>query len=102
VPFSVTIQSTGEQFWVADGESILAGARRQGVDLPYGCANGSCGFCISRVVAGRIDYPDGHPLALPEDESGDGMGLCCVGYPAGDLVIEPEHLGEHGEAWDAD
>ncbi len=100
MPFTVTIHSTGDRFPVGDGESILAAARRQGIELPYGCANGTCGFCISRIIEGRIDYPDGHPLALPDDEAGAGKGLCCVGHPAADLVIEPDHLGEQGEPWD--
>jgi hypothetical protein len=26
-------------------------------------------------------------------------GLCCVGFPRGNLVIEPQHLGEDCESW---
>lgn len=96
----VTIHSTGESFGVEADETILAAAQRQGVALPFGCANGSCGFCISRIVQGRIDYPAGPPLALSDEDVDDGKGLCCVGRPAGDLVIEPEHLGEEGEPWE--
>lgn len=97
---SVTIHSTGEAFSVEAGETILAAAARQGVALPFGCANGTCGFCMSRIVQGRIDYPGGQPMALAEEDEADGKGLCCVGHPVGDLVIEPDHLGEEGEAWD--
>ncbi|MEZ5540584.1 MAG: 2Fe-2S iron-sulfur cluster-binding protein [Pseudomonadota bacterium] len=94
---TVTIQSSGESFAVADGESILQAALRQGVALPHGCYNGVCGACVSRIVAGGIDYPDGEPLALFGEEA--DKGLCCVGYPRGDLVIEPEHLGDDCEPW---
>lgn len=94
---TVTIQSTGERFTVADGETILQAALRQGITLPHGCQGGVCGACISRIVSGTIAYPDGEPLALFEEDA--GMGLCCVGRPCGDLVIEPEHLGEDCEPW---
>jgi ferredoxin len=56
-----------------------------------------CGACISRIVSGTITYPDGEPLALFGEDT--GKGLCCVGQPSGDLVIEPEHLGEDCEPW---
>jgi len=97
MPLTVTIQSTGENFTVEVGETILQAALRQGIALPHGCYNGVCGACISRIVSGRIDYPDGQPLALFEEDA--GKGLCCVGHPRGDLVIEPEHLGADCEPW---
>ncbi|MGB5473272.1 MAG: 2Fe-2S iron-sulfur cluster-binding protein [Gammaproteobacteria bacterium] len=94
----VTIQSTGERFTVAAGETILHAALRQGIKLPHGCYNGVCGACISRIISGAIDYPDGPPLALFEEEA--GKGLCCVGHPRGDLVIEPDRLGTDCEPWE--
>jgi len=94
---TVIVHSTGARFVVDDGETILQAALRQGIQLPHGCYNGVCGACISRIISGRIDYPDGQPLALFAE--GADKGLCCVGLPHGDLVIEPEHLGEDCEPW---
>ena len=96
-PFTVTIHSSGERFTVEAGETILCAASRQGIALPCGCHNGICGTCISRIVSGQIDYPDGQPLALFEEDA--GKGLCCVGHPRSDLVIEPERLGDDCEPW---
>jgi CDP-4-dehydro-6-deoxyglucose reductase, E3 len=95
--FSVTLHSTGERFRVAHGESILHAARRQGVDLPCGCQTGVCGACISRILSGQLFYPGGVPMALFGEDA--DKGLCCVGFPRSDLVIEPEHLGEDCEPW---
>ncbi len=97
---TVTISTTGERFRVEEGETILQAALRQGISLPYGCDSGICGVCISRVLEGRIVYPGGNPMALFEEDIQAGKGLCCVGYPCGDLVIEP--LSEEGdwESWD--
>jgi len=96
---SVTIHGTGVRFTVEAGETILQAGLRQGVKLPFGCHGGVCGVCISRVIEGRIAYPDGQPLALPEEDGESGMGLCCVGHPCSDLVIEPVNLGVDWEPW---
>jgi CDP-4-dehydro-6-deoxyglucose reductase len=98
--YTVTIPSRGQRFIVEVGESILEAGLRQGIKLPFGCHSGVCGACISRIIEGRIDYPGGQPLALPEEEAGLGKGLCCVGCPASDLVIEPVHPGVDWEPWD--
>ena len=99
MPYTVTIPSTGVRFTVEAGETILQAGLRQGVTLPYGCHGGMCGVCISRVLEGRITYPDGSPLALAEEDAGSGIGLCCVGHPGSDLVIEPINAGEDWEPW---
>ena len=97
--YTVTICSTGARFTVETGETILQAGLRQGVRLPYGCHGGMCGVCISRILGGSITYPDGPPLALEED-TGTGNGLCCVGHPESDLVIEPLNSGEDWEPWE--
>ena len=98
--YTVFIQPGGTQFEVAAGETILQAARRQGVIIPYGCHSGVCGVCISRVIEGRIDYPDGEPLALFEEDAAAGKGLCCVGRPLSDLVIEPLAAADDWEPWE--
>jgi hypothetical protein len=44
--------------------------------------------------------PDGPSLALAEEDAGSGKGLCCVGHPGSDLVIEPVNVGEDWEPWE--
>jgi len=97
---TVTISSTGERFLVEGDETILQAALRQGITIPYGCDSGICGVCISQVVAGSIEYPDGMPMALLEEDLQAGKGLCCVGHPRGDLVIEPLSNADDWEPWD--
>ena len=99
MPYTVTIPSTGVRFTVEAGETILQAGLRQGVTLPYGCHGGMCGVCISRVLEGRITYPEGPPLALAEEDANENKGLCCVGHPGSDLVIEPVNAGEDWEPW---
>ncbi len=60
---TVTIQSSGTQFQVNDGESVLAAALRQGVMLSYSCRNGTCASCHGQVLEGQIRYPLSPPEA---------------------------------------
>jgi ferredoxin len=98
--YSVTIRSTGIRFEVASGESILQAAQRQGVLLPCGCHNGICGVCLSEVIEGRIEYPQGQPFALCDEDAEAGKALCCVGHPCSDLVLEPVNPDIDWEPWD--
>ena len=99
MPYIVTIRNSGEHFTVEEGESILKAGLRQGVVLPYGCDSGVCGACVYTIIEGRVEYPDGEPFSLFEEDRAAGKGLCCVGYPSSDLVIELEYPDVEFEPW---
>mgnify|MGYP001811913440 FL=1 len=79
------------------GENMLNAAKRQNISLPYGCDDGVCGACIYKIIEGSIEYPDGQPLALLDEDLEAGRGLCCVGQPASDMLIELEYPDEDFE-----
>ncbi len=97
--FKITIKNSGESFRVEAGESILVAAKRQHVTLPYACDDGTCGSCMCRIIEGAVEYPGGRPLALLDKDLKDGKGLCCVGHPVSDMLIELEEPGEDFEPW---
>lgn len=99
MPRRITVHNTDNTFDVEPGETILAAAKRQGITLPYGCDNGVCGACIYHIIEGRIEYPDGPPFALFEEDIEAGKGLCCVGHPLTDMVIELEFPDVDFEPW---
>jgi CDP-4-dehydro-6-deoxyglucose reductase len=90
---SVTIQPSGHQFQVEDGEAVLAAALRQGFVLPYGCKNGACGSCKGRILSGTVDYGVYQQKALPDEEKAQGKALFCQAKPLTDLVIEARTIG---------
>ena len=90
---SVTIQPSGHQFQVEEGEAVLAAALRQGFVLPYGCKNGACGSCKGRIHAGTVDYGVYQAKALPDEEKAQGKALFCQAKPLTDLVIEARTIG---------
>ena len=90
---SVTIQPSGQQFQVEDGEAVLAAALRQGLVLPYGCKNGACGTCKGKIVSGTVDFGVYQPKALPDEDKARGKALFCQAKPLSDLVIEARTIG---------
>ena len=89
----VTLQPSGLQFEVAEGESILAAALRQGYVLPYGCRNGACGSCKGKLVEGQVDYGTYQKKALSDEEKAQGKALFCQAKPLTDLTIEARTIG---------
>jgi len=85
--FRVTIESTGQTFTAEPGEPIVAAARRQGIGLPYGCQNGSCGNCIGSLVSGSVSYPGGRPPALDNPTHYANPVVLCQAVPDSDLVL---------------
>ena len=59
----------------ARDEPILAAAIRQGVGLPYGCRDGACGSCKSRLLEGRVLHGAHQAKALSSAEEDAGMVL---------------------------
>jgi toluene monooxygenase electron transfer component len=53
----ITIQNKNGEltFDCGDREPILYAGLRQGINLPFECATGTCGTCRGRVVSGNID-----------------------------------------------
>src|SRR5258706_8635180 len=90
---SVTLQPSGHQFQVEEGEAVLAAALRQGYVLPYGCKNGACGSCKGKIVSGAVDYGIYQHRALTDEEKAQGKALFCQAKPLGDLVLEARTIG---------
>lgn len=54
---TITLQTKSGEFnyEAMPGESILYAGLRDGLNLPYECATGTCGTCRARVMAGDVD-----------------------------------------------
>ena len=88
MPFTVTLQPSGRAFEVQRDEPMLSSAIRQGVGLPYGCRDGACGSCKSRLLAGRVIHGAHQHKALSVAEEEAGLILTCCATPQTDCVVE--------------
>ena len=93
MPHRVTIQSSGHTFTVNDGETVLAGALREGLVIAYGCRSGTCGTCKGKLLEGSVDYGTYQEKAMTEAERLAGMALFCQAKPRTDLTIECREIG---------
>lgn len=95
--FKVTVQPAGMQFDVPRDEAILPAAIRAGVGLPYGCRDGACGSCKSRLIEGRVIHGAHQTKALSVAEEEAGFILTCCATPQSDCVVEARSVAGAGD-----
>jgi CDP-4-dehydro-6-deoxyglucose reductase, E3 len=95
--FNATVQPAGRSFTVEADEPVLQAAIRQGVGLPYGCKDGACGSCKSRLLEGRVVHGRHQAKALSADEEAAGFMLTCCAVPQTDVVIEARSVPGAGQ-----
>lgn len=81
---------------MAPGEDILGAALAAGIRIPHSCRAGRCASCKSRLLSGRIEYPEGAPPGITPDEIARGEVLLCQARPRADLVIEARRIPVRG------
>jgi CDP-4-dehydro-6-deoxyglucose reductase len=95
--FRITLTPSQRSFDVAPDEPILHAAIRHGMGLPYGCKDGACGSCKSKLLEGRVIHGAHQPKALSEAEEAAGLILTCCATPATDCVVEARSVPGAGE-----
>ena len=93
---TVELYPSGHRFEAQPGETVLEAALRAGRSPAFGCANGTCGDCLARIVAGEVESVRFHDYAIPEADKRAGCALLCSVAPRTDLVVEStEASGVH-------
>jgi CDP-4-dehydro-6-deoxyglucose reductase, E3 len=95
--FTVTLRPAERSFHVESDEAILPAAIRQGIGLPYGCRDGACGSCKSRLLEGRVVHGPHQHKALSAAEEEQGFILTCCATPQSDCVVEARMVPGAGE-----
>ncbi len=95
--FRVRIQPANRDFEVQRDAPILAAAIAAGIGLPYGCRDGACGSCKSRLLEGRVIHGAHQAKALSAAEEAAGLILTCCATPQTDCVIEARSVPGAGE-----
>jgi CDP-4-dehydro-6-deoxyglucose reductase len=95
--FQITLIPANRSFEVARDEAILPAAIRQGIGLPYGCRDGACGSCKSKLVEGRVIHGAHQLKALSHAEEEAGFILTCCATPQTDCTVEARSVPGAGE-----
>lgn len=90
--FQITIQPSGNHYTAKAYETVLQSAIDSGLNIPYGCRNGTCGSCKGAILSGEVDYGEYSSSALTELEKEAGKALFCCAKPLTDLVIESREM----------
>lgn len=96
----ITVQHKGGElsFDCGGREPILYAGLRQGINLPFECATGTCGTCRARVMSGDVDvrWKEAPGGARLKPEKGDI--LMCQCWPRSDVALRvPSDLTATGE-----
>lgn len=86
-PFDVVIASTGDQYTVPAGQSIIDVLEAAGHDLMYDCQRGDCGICQTDVIEGVPDHRD-VVLSQSEKDAGTVMQICVSRAKSAKLVLD--------------
>lgn len=80
----VTFARSGKTVpWDPTVESLLYLGERHKVPIPYACAVGRCGTCLTKLLAGKVRYP-----VEPAFPFRPGTCLPCVAVPDGPVTID--------------
>ena len=95
--FDITIKPSDHRFECAGDETILAAALRANLLLPYGCRDGACGSCKSKIVEGDVNYGAHQPATLTDIEKKQGYVLPCVARPLSAVTLECREVRRAGD-----
>lgn len=90
--FDVLIEPAGVALRVPRDANVLGVALAAGLPLPHSCRAGRCASCKSRLLSGRVEYPDGVPPGITAAEIARGEVLLCQARPRTDLRIETRRV----------
>jgi propane monooxygenase reductase subunit len=85
---TVRFEPVGLEIEVAEDETVLEGAFRQGVMLMHGCKEGQCSACKSFLMDGEVDLERYSTFALADYEQEEGYTLLCRAHAYSDLEVE--------------
>ena len=95
--YTVTLKPSEKQFTLEPDQFILQSALAQNIVLPYGCKDGACGSCKSKIVSGTFEQGPHSSGALRSEEKEQGYALLCCTKAGSDLVIEARVLAAVGD-----
>ncbi|TDR31656.1 CDP-6-deoxy-delta-3,4-glucoseen reductase [Hydromonas duriensis] len=84
---TITVLPSNSTFPIEPNETILDAALRANVILPYGCKDGACGSCKSKIVSGDINHFEASN-ALSEEEKAHQLALLCHTTVNSDVSVE--------------
>ncbi|SNR14560.1 fatty acid desaturase [Tenacibaculum jejuense] len=84
---SYKVSINNKHFSVYESETILEGAKRNKVAIPYACSMGQCGTCKCELKKGKVAWKTEEQSVLLENEKNEGFILTCMCKPKSDIKL---------------
>ena len=81
---TVTVDGTSRKIRMAKGQTLLAAAREDALEVPYACQAGICSTCRCRILEGQVEMIANHALSQSEIDS--GYVLACQSLPVTESI----------------
>jgi CDP-4-dehydro-6-deoxyglucose reductase len=91
--YKITVRPSGHTFEAEPSETLLQAGLRAGLNLGHSCANGSCGDCRARLLAGEISPLNHYDYRFSELEKQQGWFLMCSCRALNNVEIEAHESG---------
>jgi CDP-4-dehydro-6-deoxyglucose reductase len=85
--FTIRNKIGNKTFTANNIDSVLKTALDNGLKFPYGCQRGFCGKCKAVILEGQVDYKDGIPQGITQEEVDSGMALLCQSVAKSDVLL---------------
>jgi len=82
----ITFSTSGKSTTLSPEETILEASERIDVDIDYSCRVGTCGECVTKLLAGEVSMEVDDGLEQADKEA--GMILACQAKAKQDVTIE--------------
>lgn len=93
----VTLYPSQITFEAGESENLLTAALRAGLNVDYGCSNGSCGRCLAHLQSGEVKAVSHHDFVLSHTERANGGLLMCCQAAQGDIQLEVQLAQDSSE-----
>ncbi|RRQ22022.1 2Fe-2S iron-sulfur cluster-binding protein [Thiohalobacter thiocyanaticus] len=88
----VQLKPSGHDFFLNGSETLLHAGLRSGMQLRYGCTDGSCGRCRARLISGEAKRVRAWAECLSEDELSEGYVTMCTHTAMTDVLLKVDEV----------
>ena len=81
----ITFADSGVTAPCAETDTVLAVAKRSGLNIPSGCTFGLCGTCKIRKLSGEVHMV--HNGGISDEDIDEGFILACCSHPLGKVEV---------------
>ncbi len=85
VEAEITFADSGVVAACGETDTVLAVAKRSGLNIPSGCTFGLCGTCKVKKLSGDVHMV--HNGGIPDDDIAEGYILACCSHPMGKVSL---------------